>query len=222
VIVAAWASYLPDFLAGLLVSLQLTGAALAIGLPAGLLLALASASPAAPLRWTSIAVIEVGRGSPGLIVLYLVYYGLPQLGLTWSSFASASLALGFSTAAYSAEVFRGGINAVPAGQREASRALGLGRGAELRFVVLPQAVRAVVPPLVGVAILLFQGTSLAFAIAVPELLSRAYNTATITYRFVATLGLAGVLYAVVALLAVALLRLRRPRRAHHAPDPTRI
>ncbi|MGW2311942.1 amino acid ABC transporter permease [Actinomadura luteofluorescens] len=225
---AEWGAYLPDFLAGLGVSLRLTAAALGVGLPVGALLGLATTARRAPLRWTCIAIVEVGRGAPGLIVLYLVYYGLPQLDLTWSSFASATLALGLSTAAYSAEVFRAGINAVPAGQREASRALGLSRGAELRFVVLPQAVRTIVPPLAGVAILLFQGTSLAFAIAVPELLSRAYNAATITYQFTATLTVAGAMYAAVSLLAVALLRLPSPGRrirrsfaaAGTAPHPT--
>lgn len=216
--VSQWGTYLPDFLRGMKVTLELTGTSLLVGLPLGVLLALASASPQRPIKWLFIGVVEIGRGAPGLIVLYLVYYGLPQIHLIWTSFACATIALGFTTGAYTAEIFRAGINAVPVGQREASRALGLSYVSELRLVVLPQAIKIVVPPIVGFSILLYQGTSLAFAISVPELLSRAYNTATITYQFTAALTLAGVMYAVLSLIAVALLRTRWPRRTDRAPS----
>lgn len=209
-----WHGYLPSFLAGLRVTLELTGTSLLIGLPLGVLFALGSISTSRAVRWSFITIVEIGRGAPGLIVLYFVYYGLPQMHLTWSSFISATIALGFVTSAYSAEIFRAGINAVPAGQWEASQALGLSRGKELRLVVLPQAIRIVVPPVVGFSILLFQTTSLAYAVSVPELLSRAYNEASITYQFTATLTLAGVMYAVISLAAVALLKFRWPRREH--------
>jgi polar amino acid transport system permease protein len=208
-----WQGYLPSFLDGLRVTMELTGTSLLIGLPLGVVLALASTASKRMIRWTFIAVVEIGRGAPALIVLYFVYYGLPQLHLTWSSFISAMIALGFETGAYTAEIFRAGINAVPAGQREASQALGLSRSKELRLIVLPQALRLVVPPVVGFSILLFQTTSLAYAVSVPELLSRAYNEASITYQFTATLTLAGVMYAVISLAAVALLKFRWPHRA---------
>lgn len=208
-----WQGYLPSFLDGLRVTMELTGTSLLIGLPLGVVLALASTASKRVIRWTFIAVVEIGRGAPALIVLYFVYYGLPQLHLTWSSFISAMIALGFETGAYTAEIFRAGINAVPAGQREASQALGLSRSKELRLIVLPQALRLVVPPVVGFSILLFQTTSLAYAVSVPELLSRAYNEASITYQFTATLTLAGVMYAVISLAAVALLKFRWPHRA---------
>ncbi len=93
---------------------------------------------------------------------------------------------------------------MPVGHREAARALSLTPAQELRLVVLPQALRKVIPPLIGFAIILYQGTSLAFAIGVPELLSRAYNAASITFQFTAALTLAGVMYAVVSLAATAL------------------
>lgn len=211
-----WGTYLPDFLKGLKITLELTGASLLFGLPLGVLLALASTSTQQLIKWLAIALVEIGRGAPGLIMLYLVYYGLPQMNLVLSGFISAVIAFGLTTAAYSAEIFRAGIGAVPAGQREASRALGLSRTKELRLVVLPQAIKIVIPPIVGFSILVYQGTSLAFAISVPELLSRAYNTATITYQFTAALTLAGVMYALLSLVAVALLRLRWPGRADSA------
>jgi len=208
-----WRDYLPDYLDGLGVTLELTGVSLLIGLPVGLGLALAMTAPQRAARWPATLLVEIGRGAPALVVLYFVYYGLPQLSLTWSSFACAAIALAFTTAAYTADIFRAGINSIPIGHREACQALGLSRGKELRLVVLPQAIRVVIPPLVGFCILLYQGTSLAFAVSVPELLSRAYSQASITYRFTATLLLAGLVYAAISLAAVALMRARWPRRA---------
>jgi polar amino acid transport system permease protein len=206
-----WQEFFPEFLPGLWLTLRLTVATLALGYPLGAALAVAVSSSRRAIRWPSIALVELGRGAPGLIVLYLVYYGLPQVGLTLTNFLAATVALGISTAAYSSEIFRAGLLAVPAGQREASKALGLKPFKEFRLVVLPQALKFVVPPLIGFAVLVYQATSLTFAISTPELLSRAYNTASITFQFTAALTLAGVMYAVISLLAIALVRNRSPR-----------
>jgi polar amino acid transport system permease protein len=206
-----WVDLFPDFLPGLLVTIELTVVALLLGLPAGAVLAVGAAAPGRVIRWPVIAIVEIGRGIPGLVVLYLVYRGLPQAGITLGGFASASIGLAFSTAAYTSEIMRAGIASVPAGHREAARALSLTAVQELRLIVLPQALRAVVPPLIGFSIVLYQGTSLAYAISVPELLSRAYNAASITFQFTAALTLAGVMYAVVSLTVTALAgtRIRR-------------
>lgn len=214
-----WSELIPQLLPGLWVTLQLTVAALAIGFPLGVCLAVGSSTRG--LRWPVIALVEIGRGAPGLILLYVVYYGLPQLHVTLSSFPSAVLAIGLTTAAYSCEVFRAGIRAVGHGQREASQALGLNAFNEFRLVVLPQAIKIVVPPLIGMTIIVYQGTSLAYAVSVPELLSRAYNIGTITFEFLSPLSLAGAMYAVISLLGVALLRARWPGRwARRAADAT--
>ncbi|RNL61953.1 amino acid ABC transporter permease [Nocardioides marmoriginsengisoli] len=213
-----WQDYLPDYLDGLKVTLRLTGVSLAGGLPLGLLLALAMTARRRTVRWPAILLVEIGRGAPALVVLYFVYYGLPQLDLTWSSFVCAAIALGFTTAAYTADIFRAGINSIPVGHREACQALGLSHGQELRLVVLPQAIRVVIPPLIGFCILLYQGTSLAFAVSVPELLSRAYSQASITYQFTSTLVLAGLVYAAISLSAVALMRARWPGRTASVTD----
>jgi polar amino acid transport system permease protein len=117
------------------------------------------------------------------------------------AFLSASIALGVSFAAYSCAAIRAGLDAVPNGQREAARALGLHAGDELFRVILPQAVRMVTPPLLGWAIIYFQATSLAFAIAVPELLSRAYTLAVQNFQYFTLLGLAAVIYAAVSIPA---------------------
>jgi polar amino acid transport system permease protein len=199
-----WAQFLPEFAPGLWTTIQLTVAALAMGFPAGVVLAILVASPNRILRWIFLVAVEVGRGLPALIVLYLVYFGLPQVNVTLPNFLAAAIALAITTAAYSSEIFRAGIQAVPRGHREASRALGLSPWKELRLVVLPQALRTVIPPLIGMSIIVYQATSLAFAISTPELLSVAYNAASITFQFTAALTLAGLMYAVISLIAIAL------------------
>lgn len=190
-----WASYLPDYLAGLLISLQLTGFVLLIGLPVGILLALALLSPSRWARRGAIAITEVGRGIPALVLLYLVYYGGPSLGVDLAAFWATVVALAFSTGAYTSEVFRAAINAVPAGQREAASALGLAPPRSFLLVVLPQAIRPLVPPLLNTSVIVFQGTSLAYAISVQELTSQAYQISALNYDYLLAFATAGALYA---------------------------
>jgi polar amino acid transport system permease protein len=211
-VVSGWPDWIGDLLGGLLKSVELTLAVIAIGLPLGLLLAVAISGGAKPVRWLAIAVVEIARGIPALVVLYLVYFGLPQLHVTLEAFVAASVALGFTMAGYTTEIFRAGIAAVPDGQREAARAVGLRRGAELRYVVLPQAVRIVIPPILGYVVLFFQATSLAFAIAIPELISRAYTIGSSTFEYLSVLVLAALLYACVAIPSSQLIDLLERRR----------
>lgn len=196
-----WWSWLLDLMPGLLVSAELTGALLVIGLPLGTVFALALGSRSRTIRYTVTSIVEISRGIPALVLLYLVYFGLPQVHLGIDAFTSASLALGLSFAAYSCAAIRSGLDAVPLGQREAARALGLPAADEFFRVVLPQAVRIVAPPLLGWAIIYFQATSLAFAIAVPELLSRAYTLAVQNFQYFTLLGLAALVYAAISIPA---------------------
>jgi polar amino acid transport system permease protein len=214
-IFSGWPDWLDELLGGLFMSMKLTLAILALGLPLGLLFALGVASPVRLVRWSAIVLVEIARGLPALVLVYLVYFGLPQADLTLSAFAAGTAALGLTLAGYTSEVFRAGIAAVPAGQREAARAIGLSRAKELRLVVLPQALRISIPPILGYAILYFQATSLCFAIAVPELLSRAYTIGSSTFRYLSVLLLAGLMFAAVCIPAsqfVDLLERRRERR----------
>ncbi|MGB3483780.1 MAG: amino acid ABC transporter permease [Mycobacterium sp.] len=196
-----WAS-LPDLLAGLLVTVQLTVVSVGAGIPAGLLLALLTASRRRWVAWPVIVVVEILRGAPVIVLLQLVYYGLPAQGVTLAAMPSVWIAIGLSTAAYSSEIIRAGLQSVDPGQVEAAHALALGRRDTLRHIVLPQAVRVSVPPLMGLSIQMFQATSLAFAVSVPELISRAYNQGSMTFLYLEYLSLAGVLYAVIALPAI--------------------
>ncbi len=133
--------------------------------------------------------IEVIRGTPLLIQLYLLYYGLPNLGIQLPAFVAAVLGLGLNYAAYEAEIYRAGLLSIPKGQEEAARSLGMTGWQAHRFVIIPQAVRTILPPSTNDFIALFKDTSLVSIITVMEL-TRAYTTAaTTTYRFL-ELGLA--------------------------------
>jgi polar amino acid transport system permease protein len=169
VLVAAF----PSLLRGLVTTILLGIAAIAFGLVTGLGLALLRLYGPAPLRYLTIGYVDMFRAAPVLVVLILIYYALPFVGIRFSSWTSATLALSIVMAAYSAEVFRSGIESVPKGQFEAAAALGLPFVLVLRKVVLPQAFRIVIPPTTSNCVSLFKDTSLASAVALPELLKEA-------------------------------------------------
>ena len=211
-----WWRSLPQLLSGLAVSLEVTGIALAVGIPLGLGLALAVQSRRAAVRYPALAFVEIGRGAPALILLQFAYFGLPSAGISLSSIAAASLALAWTTSAYTSEIIRAGLQAVPRGQVEAATAVGMTQLDSLRFVVVPQAMRIAAPALLGFSILMLQASSLCFAIALPELLSQAYMIGTTTFRYLPILCLAGLLYAAIcipATFAVAALEKRLGRHA---------
>ncbi len=135
------------------------------------------------------------------MILQLFYFGLPGAGLTLAAFTAATLALALTTAAYTSEIMRGGLQAVPHGEVEAAMALGMEQRDTLRFVVIPQGLRIATPPLMGFAIMIFQATSLAYTIAIPELMSEAYTIGSITFRYLSILSLAGLLYASITIPA---------------------
>lgn len=195
------AEYLPRLGQGLLVSLQLTLYSVVFGYVLGLLLALAVTSKRAALRWPALVVVEVGRGIPALVVLYIVYFGLPAIGLLFESFVAAVIGLTFTAGAYSSEMFRAGIQSVPKGQIEAAAALGLSRTTGFLRVVLPQGLRSSIPALMGLAIMSFQGTSLAYSISVNELMSQAYQVSTITFQYLTVYAITGLIFAAIAVPA---------------------
>jgi len=194
-----WIDWSAQLFQGLLVSLQLVGLALACGLPLGLMLALIASSKHAAIRSAAIAVVEIGRGAPALVVLQMVYYGLPTSGMTVSAFASGAIALALTTGAYTSEILRAGLNAVPRREIEAGWALGMTHRDVMRFVVIPQGVLFAIPALMGFAILVFQATALTFTIAIPELLARAYRVGAATYLYLDVLILAGMFYLAVTI-----------------------
>ncbi|MGH3660608.1 MAG: amino acid ABC transporter permease [Micromonosporaceae bacterium] len=213
-LLSEWAAQLPALLKGLLVNIELTVASLAIGLPIGLVLAVLSMSKKFLVRIPTIALVELGRGTPALVLLQFLYFGLPQVNVKLGSFVAAVAGLALTTAAYTSEIMRSGLQSVPNGQREAAQAAGLSRADQFRFIVLPQGLRIAIPPLMNFAILIFQGTTLCFAIAVPELLSQSYAIGSQTFQYAQSLSLAALLFASVTFPGIALLRALERRLAH--------
>ncbi|RII95433.1 amino acid ABC transporter permease [Clavibacter michiganensis] len=210
------AAYLPRLLDGLAVSLQLTVISVFCGYLIGLLFALGGASVRPWLRWPTIVVIEIGRGIPALVVLYIAYYGLPSIGVLLENFVAAACALTFTVGAYSSETIRAGLQSVPVTQREASAALGLTTMTTFVSVILPQGMRSAVPALMGLGIQSFQGTSLAYSISVNELMSQSYQVSNTTFEYLQTYAVTGAIYIAIAVPATWLSMLveRRLARGH--------
>jgi polar amino acid transport system permease protein len=177
-----WAN--ADLLAlGLLNTLKLTGAALAFGIPLGLVLALMRLSPARLLSWPASAVIEVVRTTPPLVQLFWFFFALPILiHVEMTPYVAAVLTFSIQSAAFFAEVFRGGIVSVERGQWEAARALGMAPRQVMRRVVLPQAVKRMVPAFLERAIELMKTTTLVAIISYADLLFQTNEVAQKTFR----------------------------------------
>ncbi len=166
-------SALPLLIEGLGVTVLLGAVSIVMGGVSGLLLALLRVYGASPLRLLARGYIDVFRSIPLLVLLVLVYYALPFVGIRLSSFAAAATALSLVSCAYAAEIFRAGIEAIPKGQFEAAEAIGLSFFNILRDVVLPQALRIVTPPLTSNCINVLKDTALASVVAMPDLLKQA-------------------------------------------------
>ena len=148
----------------------------------GLALALAALSRNAALHWSAVVFIDLFRALPPLVLLVFVYSGLPFAGLRLSPFMAVVIAFFLNNSAYFAEVFRAGINAVPKGQTEAARATGLSPAQTMGFVVLPQAVRNVLPDLLSNTVEVVKLTSLASVVSLSELLYSANMARSVTYN----------------------------------------
>jgi polar amino acid transport system permease protein len=164
---------LPLLISGLTITISLGLCAIVLGLAGGMLLALLRLYGPAPLRQVATAYIDIFRAVPLLVLLVVVYYALPFVGLRFTPFTSATLALSIVSAAYSAEIFRAGIEGVPKGQFEAARALGLNAFRRMSDVILPQAIKLVIPPITSNSINVFKDTALASVVAMPDLLKQA-------------------------------------------------
>lgn len=164
---------IPILLQGLGMTLALGVTAILAGSAIGVGLAMLRLFAIRPLRLLATAYIDILRAMPVLVVLILMYYALPFAGITLSSFAAAAIALSLVLGAYTAEVFRAGIQAVPKGQFEASAALGLGFWRMMQKVILPQAMRIVIPPHASNCVSIIKDTSLASVVAMTDLLKQA-------------------------------------------------
>jgi len=170
-------------LRGCVVTLQLTIVSLILATALGLLLSFGSLSRLRLVRWLAIGFVEFFRAAPALVVLIWIYYALPVIiGVNFSSFISAVLALTLVQASYEAEIFRAGIEAIELGQVEAARSVGMSRGQTMRRIVLPQAFRIMIPPFVSATASLLKYSSLASVVAVYELLNQGNNIIQQSFR----------------------------------------
>ncbi|MFC7386924.1 amino acid ABC transporter permease [Sphaerisporangium rhizosphaerae] len=192
---------LPALWDGLLVTLQLTLLAFAGASVAGTLVAAARVSPVPVLRAAGTVYVETLQNIPLLVLLILAVFGLPEIGVQAGLFTTAVVVIALYQAAYVAEALRSGINAVPSGQGEAARALGLGFTGSLRHVVLPQALGTVVQPLGNIFIMLTMNTSLAAAVGVVELTAAANRVNLVEARPIPIFVGAGVAYMLLSSLA---------------------
>jgi len=188
------------FLAGgVLVTLELTVLGFVGALVLGILAAVGRVGPVPPLRMAATFYVEIFRNIPMLTLMVLFVFGLPDAGVTFSLFNSAAICLALGGGAYICESVRGGINAVPVGQAEAARAIGLTFTQCLRHVILPQALRSMISPLVNTFIGVLLTSSLAAAIGVAELTNRTqqlniqYADAVVCFLF------SGAVYVAIAL-----------------------
>lgn len=167
------ADSLPALLWGLVVTLQIGVTSILVGLAGGLFLAVARLYAPGFFKLLIRVYIDIFRSIPLLVLLIVVYYALPFVGIRLSPFLSAVTALSLVSAAYTAEIFRAGIEAIPHGQFEASAALGLSNRHTMIDVILPQAIRIVIPPLTNNCINVMKDTALASVVAMPDLLKQA-------------------------------------------------
>ena len=200
-------SVLPDLLRGVVVTLQLTLVALALGLVLGLPAALARVYGGSWLRRVSMVYTELFRGTPLLVQLFVVYYGLPELGITFSRMAAAFITLGMNSGAYQAEYFRGAIQSVGSGQMTAARAIGMTQLQAIRYVVLPQAIKLALPAWSNEAVSMIKYTAVVFLIAVPDLMGQAKILGGRYFNFIELYLVVAVIYIILVAVATWLVRL---------------
>ena len=185
---------------GFLVTFELTGVAISIGFVIGILLAVARVYGNRLIRLLSTVYLTLFRGTPLLIQIFIIYFGLPSLGIMISAFVSAIVALGLNSGAYQAEYFRGSIQAVKNNEIVAARALGMSKLQAIRYVVLPQTLRMVIPSWSNQLINLLKFSSLVYLIRVQELMYEAKIIAGLTFRNLEVFTIVAMMYLTSALI----------------------
>jgi len=206
--------FLPLLLRGALVTLEISTLAMAVAIGLGLILAVSRVFGPPVLAWPVTAFIEVIRGTPLLIQLFIIFYGLPAIGIRFSPLWAAVIGLGLNYAAYEAENYRAGIQSIPRGQYDAALALGFSRSQTLRKIVLPQAVRLVIPPVTNDFIALLKDSSLVSVITMVELTKMYGQLAATNYDYIGIGLLTAGIYFLMGLPIARLSRLLEARLAY--------
>ncbi len=205
---------------GLQVTIQLTLLSIVFGLALGLILALGKVYGVKPIRWLCTAFIEVIRGTPLLVQIFIFYFGLPPYGIRLSPLEAAVLAFSVNSGAYQAEYLRGAIQSIPSGQMQAALSMGMTRWQGIISIIMPQALRRVIPPWTNEFIYLLKYTSLAYIIGTQEIMAQARFVASRNYEYFQTYLFAALIYLVVVLVFSELFswlerRVRIPGFEHH-------
>ena len=195
-----WGQYLGSLLSGLATTVELTLLGLAVAVAGGALLAALRSSRLRVLRVPAIVYVDLLRSIPVLVLLFIAYYGMGQLGLNLSGVLAATLALGSFYAALFAEIFRGGMQGVDRGQREAAAALGMSTAQQLKQVILPQAFVAILLPSTNQMSNIIKDSSLVVTIGVADLMSKAYQASAQSFQPMDMFILAGIIYFCVYLI----------------------
>jgi len=201
-----WA-WLPLLAHGLILTLEITVTCIAFGFVLGVILALMRVYGG---KWLSIPAsiyIQIFRGTPLLVQLLMVYYGLPSWGISLSAFTSGVLALGLNTAAYQAEYFRGAIQAVKSGQLLAARSMGMTMPQAARYVVLPQAFRIVIPSWSNELILMLKYSSIVFSVTLLDLMGVGKRIASHNFRYFEVYVVVALFYLALVFIITQVLRL---------------
>jgi polar amino acid transport system permease protein len=211
---SAVADFLPDFADGLLVTLRILVLGSLISFTLGLVWAAGLRARSRLVRWPVNAVTEFVRTTPLLVQLFFLYFVLPEWGVQFSALTTGTLAIGLHYSTYTAQVYKAGIDAVPAGQWEAAKALSLPAHRTWSAVILPQAVRRVAPALGNYVIAMLKDTPLLAAISVLEMLQRARLESAATFQYTEPLTVVGVAFVLIAYPASLLVRTLERRLAH--------
>lgn len=205
-------------LAGLWITIQLTTVVIVLSLVLALLVALAGRSRNRPLRWLVTVYLEVIRGTPLLLQLIYIYYVLPEFGIRLNAFTAGVIGLTLNYSAYLSEVYRSGIQAIGRGQHDAAAALGMAPALAMRRIILPQAIRIVIPTLGNYFISLFKDTALCSVVSIQEVLFTAQILAAQNFQYFTLYTVVGVMYFVVSFPATRFVGyLERKTRSGYAP-----
>lgn len=191
-------TFLPILLEGLRLTVVVTIGSLLLSTALGLMWALMRVSGLTPLVWIAKTVVNVIRGIPILVQLFYIYFVLPELGITLTALQAAIIGLGVAYSAYQAENFRAGIEAIDHGQIEAAQSLGMGWGLTMWRVILPQAVRIVLPPYGNTMVMMLKDSSQASTITVADLTLKGQMLASSTFKNSTVFTLVALLYLVMS------------------------
>ena len=205
----------PAFMAGVEITLQLAFFTVLFGSLLGLVVAVCRRTRLLPLRWLMNAYVAFIRGTPLLVQVLLVVYGLPQLGIRFPRMTLCIIALVINSGAYMAELIRAGLQSVEKGQVEAAESLGMSSGQTMLYIILPQAVKVTLPAMGNEFVAIIKESSILYAVGVYELTYQAYKLASVNYYYIETMIVAALIYFVLTYVATKLLGLleRRMRRA---------